>query len=204
MTENEDYVAQCIRRHVHAGFHDQGDIERMIEDIAEEDCDIAELKSLVGPSLRLKLREERGWPAVTDCDRLDAVFHTLHGAGICALANAGYTMSDGYSDVAEVVAAAPADTYRGYCFYHGQDVERAIEGGGIMLAFGDMGDDEQASLLIGREIVEALRAAGFAVEWNESVDTRIKLPVFDWKRRAAGRDVPTCGVMVDRWYAGRT
>ena len=184
MTKNEQYVADHIATWVWAGFYKQSDIEQMIEDIVEEDCDLDELKSLVGPALRAKLRAERGWPDSTDCDRLDKVFYNLHESGICALSNAGYTMSDGHTDVAEAVAQAPAGHYTGYCFYHGQDVERAVAGDGVMIAFGDLANNPGRNARVGQVVSEALRAAGFAVDWNGSTETRISLPAFDWKRRA--------------------
>ena len=187
MTDIEQHVADSVRQWVWSGFYTHSDIEQMIADIVDDDCDVDELKSLIGPRLREKQRVERQWPAHTDCDRLDQVFHDLHEQGICALANAGYTMSDGYSDVAEAVADAPENHYRGFCFYHGQDVERAVEGHGVMLAFGDLADDEARSVRVGQVIVEALRQAGFAVDWDGSTQTRINLPAFDWKRRAAAQ-----------------
>lgn len=185
MTDDEQYVADSIDNWVRAGFHTHDDIEQMVDDIIEEDVDADEMKSLIGPKLRAKLREERSWPAVTDCDRLDQVFYALHEQGICALANAGYTMSDGYSDVSEAVADAPDGHYTGFCFYHGQDVERAIEGEGVMLAFGDLGDDAARSVQVGQVIVDALKLAGFQADWDGTTQTRINLPVFDWKRRAS-------------------
>lgn len=184
MTDDQQYVADSIDNWLRAGFYTHDDIEQMVDDIIEEDADADELKSLIGPKLRAKLREERSWPGVTDCDRLDQVFYDLHEHGVCALPNAGYTMSDGYSEVAEAVAQAPDGHYHAYCFYHGQDVERAIEGHGVMLAFGDLADDGERSVAAGQAIAGALRHAGFQVEWNGAIDTRINLPVFDWKRRA--------------------
>ena len=107
MTDSKQHVADSVRQWVWSGFYTHGDIEQMMDDIVDDDCDVDELRSLIGPCLREKQRAERQWPAVTDCDRLDKVFYGLHEQGICALANAGYTMSDGYSDVAEAVADAP-------------------------------------------------------------------------------------------------
>lgn len=185
MTDSEQHVADSVRQWIWSGFYTHSDIEQMIDDIVDDDCDVDELKSLIGPGLREKQRAERSWPPLTDCDLLDQIFHDLHEQGICALANAGYTMSDGYSDVAEAVAQAPEGHYNAYCFYHGQDVERAIEGDGVMLAFGDLADDRERSVAAGQAIAAALRQAGFQVEWDGTTQTRINLPLFDWKRRAA-------------------
>lgn len=187
MTDSEQHVADSIAQWVWSGFYTRDDIEQMMDDIVDDDCDVDALRSLIGPKLREKQKAERSWPALTDCDRLDKVFYDLHEQGICALANAGYTKSDGYSDVAEAVADAPDGHYTGYCFYHGQDVERAVEGHGVMLAFGDLGDDDARGIQVGLVIADALRQAGFQVDWDGTMQTRINLPVFDWKRRAAAQ-----------------
>lgn len=188
MNENEQYVADSIKALVWSGFYTHEDIEQMIEDIVEENDDAEMLLSLVGPAIASKREAEREWPAVTDCDRLDKVFRDLHEAGICALSNAGYTMSDGFSDVAEAVAGAPVGHYRGFCFYHGQDVERAVEGQGLMIAFGDLGDDDERGVQVGKTVSDALRGAGFMVEWDGTMDKRIDVPKIDWKRRAASAE----------------
>ena len=76
--------------------------------------------------------EQKNYPATTDCDRLDAAFAAMNARGVLALQNAGSTQSDGFE---EVKAAARARTAGGgerpvgYCFYHGQDLERAAAGG---------------------------------------------------------------------------
>jgi hypothetical protein len=184
MNETEEYVAEHIRRWVWSGFYGADDIVGMIDDILEEDCDEAMLKALVEPELARKQQAERAWPPVTDCERLDKVFYHLHEAGICALSNAGYTMSDGHTDVDEAVAGAPQGHYHGYCFYHGQDVERAVDGQGVMIAFGDLRDDPVSNLEVGRSVAAALTAAGFVVEWNGTMKTRINIPAFNWQRRS--------------------
>ena len=81
------------------------------------------------------------------CDHRQLARDQLEAAGIIALHNAGYTMSDGLDDVGEVYERRKAKglASRGYCFYHGQDVERAIVGGGLFLAFGDMRDEPEAA-----------------------------------------------------------
>jgi hypothetical protein len=202
MNENEQYHADAIRLRVMAGIFTQSDIEQMIDDIAEDDCNIAELKSLIGPAMRAKLKAERNWPEVTDCDRLDRVFMNLHAEGVCALAHAGYTMSDGHADVAQVLVFAPDGHYKGYCFYHGQDVERAVDRQGFMIAFGALNDDPAGTVRIGQAVASALRSAGFAVDWTGSKDARIFIPAFDWKRRTNAGDAPTTEAMVERWTIG--
>lgn len=185
MTDTEAYVMECITKWVWSGLYESEEVREMMDDLLEPDCDVDELEAFIEREFERKVAAEASWPAETDCDRLDGVFDRLHEDGICALSNAGYTMSDGRSDVAEAVGEAPKGQYHGYCFYHGQDVERAVDGDGLMIAFGDLADDEARSLAVGRQVAEALSGAGFEVSWNGTVATRISIPSFDWKRRQA-------------------
>jgi len=71
--------------------------------------------------------EKLKYPEVTDCDRLDSAFSKMNRRGVIALQNAGYTQSDGYDDVREIYSRnKESKTIVGYCFYHGQDLERIL------------------------------------------------------------------------------
>jgi len=183
MNEKEEYIINVIKNWVWSGFYTQSDIREMIYDILEKDCDEKIIFASVGPEMQKKINAEKDWPKITDYDKLHQVFYELHEHGICALHNAGYTMSDGYSDVSEVVAGAPEGHYHGYCFYHGQDLERALDGGGLMIAFGDLNDDEVKGLNVGNTVVEKLNEAGFNIEWDRTLDSRINIPTFNWQKR---------------------
>ena len=185
MTDPEAYVRECVTKWIWSGFYEADEIREMMDDILEPDCDVDELEAFLEQEFERKVAAEASWPSETDCDRLDRVFDRLHEEGICALSNAGYTMSDGRSDVAEAVGQAPKGHYHGYCFYHGQDVERAVDGHGLMIAFGNLTDDDERSLAVGHRIAEALSLAGYEVSWNGAVATRINISSLDWKRRQA-------------------
>jgi hypothetical protein len=66
----------------------------MLDDVLDEDCNVAMLRSSITPEMARKLAAEVTWPDPTDCDKLDSVFYDLHEQGICALANCGNEMSD--------------------------------------------------------------------------------------------------------------
>ena len=129
-----------------------------------------------------KQTAEHSWPAVTDCDKLDAAFEALNGMGIIALHRAGADMSDGLHDVGEEHKRRERGVI-GYCFYHDQDVARAILGQGLMLAFGDMQDNEAKSMEIGRRIVREIERVGFAVDWSGTKEKRIRVANLRWQRR---------------------
>jgi hypothetical protein len=127
---------------------------------------------------------EQGWTEPTVNDRITEAFAALEDRGIVALEDAGYTMSEGWSDVNEAADDFPDP--RGGTFFHGQDVERGVRGEGLMLAFGSFEDGEgheAASVAVGREIVEVLEAHGVPTEWSGSVKERIRVLPFPWRRR---------------------
>jgi len=173
---------------VRGGFDDRA---RIIELLREEmyapgELDEAEVVAAVDAAFASLARDKASWPAVTDCDRLDQAFAALNALGIIALQNAGYTQSDGYDDVRQSYdERADRDTVIGYCFYHGQDLERAVQGEGLYLAFGPMDakKEETEGPRIGAVIVEELTRAGFAVKWSGTFGQRICIPAIDWKRR---------------------
>ena len=185
MNESEQYIANAIHTWVWSGFYSLADIHTMIDDIIEPDADEHMLANFAESELKAKLEAEASWSPVTDCDRLNAAFAVLETAGIIALHNAGYTMSEGRTEVAETLATTDQREMRGYCFYHGQDVERAIGGDGLTLAFGDLTDTREGAVAIGNTIKEELACQGFVVEWDGSPERRINIPKIDWQRRAA-------------------
>jgi hypothetical protein len=181
--EVENHVRACVRYWVWGGFAAPEDVARMVEDIIEEGVTADWARAVADEEFESKRTAEASWPAQTDCDKLDQVFARLDAAGICALQNAGYTQSDGRSDVEQALDERGRGKYLGYCFFHGQDLERAVDGNGLMLAFGDLRDDKKKSALVAERICDELKAAGFAVTWSGDVGRRIEIAQIDWKRR---------------------
>lgn len=182
MNETDEYILEAIRVAVWSGFCDADDVDQIIDDIIEDGADEALLRAAIAPEFEKKAQAELSWPALTDCDRLNTAFAAASESGFVALHNAGYTMSDGLSDVSE--AAAASDTPAPYyCFYHGQDVQRAINGGGLFVAFGAFAGDAAAKLDAGRALSRYLKDAGLEVTWNGDPETRLCISTFDWKRR---------------------
>lgn len=124
-------------------------------------------------------------------DRLDAAFDELNATGIVAVQGAGYTMSDGWSDVNAIATRlAEADAKKrphGATFFHQQDLERAVAGRGLLLAFGAYEDDDAkhdaASIAVGKRVCEVLNKHGVPTTWDESVEQRIAIPPFEWRKR---------------------
>ena len=185
MNENERYIADHIRVWARSGFYSLPDIYSMIEDIMEADADERMLREFAESELRAKLKEEAQWLAETDCDRLDKAFDALNNGGVIALQNAGFTMSEGYTEVTEALAEREPGEIRGYCFFHGQDLERAINGNGLTLAFGDLADTPEGIVSVGELVKKEFEKHGFTVDWDGNPEKRIDLPNIVWQRRTA-------------------
>ena len=94
-------------------------------------------------------------------------------------------MSDGITEVAEELHQRGHEGIRGYCFYHGQDVEHALNGRGLMLAFGDFNDDKAAKAEIGSTVQTVVESHGLTTQWNGDSETCVAIPNIDWKRRGS-------------------
>ncbi|BEP45271.1 hypothetical protein GmRootV15_58600 [Variovorax sp. V15] len=180
---------------VWSGFHPDADVEWMITDeyldpdeITYEDR--AWVKAEAASACAAKRAAEAGWPEQTEYDRLEAVFEQLRSEKIIALHRAGNTLADGHDDVREQWRAAGRmeSGIRGCCFYHAQDLERAVRTGRLHLAFSggmipEIEQREANTMAVGRRIVELLRAAGFGVQWSGSIEERIEADLGQWRKR---------------------
>ncbi|WP_447926803.1 DUF6891 domain-containing protein [Vreelandella sp. EE27] len=187
MNEVNQYILDTIKVHVWGGFDTPEDIQEVISDLLEDDADEQMLRESVSIEFKKKLAAEESWPQITDLDRLDSVFQALRAKGILCLHNAGYTMADGHDDSNEVLSVYPKATFFGYCFYHGQDLERAIDSEGLMLAYDHVNGDVAEKINVAQIMQEELEKAGFAVDWDGTTNQRINIPEFDWKNRFNSR-----------------
>lgn len=180
-------VQAQIQTLVRAGFEDADNIFiALTEELhGPDDLDADEVLAFIELSFAQLEAEKMQWPPITDCDRLDQAFEQLHSLGIICLQNAGYTQSDGYADIQEHLSAqAQPESFRGYCFYHGQDLERAVHGEGLHLTYGPLAPELESSLglEIGQLIASTLTESKLPVIWDGTFAQRIFISPFDWKR----------------------
>jgi uncharacterized protein DUF6891 len=189
--DNRASALDAVRRYVCSGFYDTDEIVEIIDEsvFRPGEIDKTWLRAEIRKAFRTKKTEEKSWPATTDCDRLDQVFAALEAQGIMALQNAGYEQSDGIADVTQFYQEAGAEQSDivGYCFYHGQDLERVMQSGQLWLTYGDILGDDEKGVEIGQRIRRALEEAGFAVEWDESIKTRLLVKGIKWQRRGGNK-----------------
>ena len=179
---------ELISVYVRSGCYDREQLQTMFEEELYEpgELDPEEVQVALDAEIARLHAAQAAWPAVTDCDRLDEAFLALSSQGIIALQNAGFTQSDGYSDFQEALQNTPdPDEVVGYCFYHSQDLEVAVRGYGLHLAFGPAHPKDEASrgVAVGRIIRQELAAVGLPVQWDGTFSSRILIPRLVWQRR---------------------
>lgn len=183
-----DELREKIRSEVYGGFEDEDSILTGMPEYFEGTLDEAlvrrEAPRLLREALAEHAAEAARWPAVTDCDRLDAAFDALEAKGVIARQNFTCCMSCGSAEIWDELreaeeAGLPAE---GYTFYHMQDTEAAVDGHGVYLAYGACEEGEAAALAVARRVVARLEASGLSPSWDGDIGKRIAVPL-DWKRR---------------------
>jgi uncharacterized protein DUF6891 len=147
---------------------------------------VAEVSEIVNDEDSRYLAEVATWPLETDCDRIAAVFADLESRGIVARENVGYTQSDLRDEMSETVVALvkAGRTVRGWAGFHSQDLERAVDGGGLYLGYAPLDTSNAAAWIdVGTDIADSFKRIGFKVTWNGTADQRPYLESVDWKRR---------------------
>ncbi len=189
MTENEEYILDHFLIDIKSGFESLEDIiESTIEIVEEEgwESEISEtwIRENVTRQYNKNLEKSKTWEHPTDTEKLHQAFDNLCRENIIALHNAGYTQSEAVYDVQEIWSDAEDNGMKpvGYCYYHGQDLERVIEDNELMIDFyGAKPNNDKEAILIGRKVVAALENAGLTVEWNNTASSRIRVLNFNWQ-----------------------
>lgn len=171
---------------IFSGFYREDEILEIIEEqFIDEDISIDSIEKIISLTYSEKIAIEKEWSKYTDFDKLKECFKDLAKEKIIAIHNAGYTLTEGIEDSFQVFYYLHDKKLKpeGFCFYHFQDVERAIESNSLTLAFGDFENSEEKALKIGKKIVSVLIKNGFTAIWNEDINKRIEIKPFHWKKR---------------------
>ncbi|SFD17570.1 DUF6891 domain-containing protein [Flavobacterium phragmitis] len=210
MTENEEFIYESIFNQVRMGFLSVDDIkDNIMEEIEdnefEEEISEAWAFEKIDEEYQKLLAESKQWKSPTDTERLINAFDELCDQNIVALHNAGYTTSDGEYEVVEVERELRENgvTSDGYCFYHEQDLARAIdpENPSLYIAFQKVDNSDPAvTIEVGKKVAEVLRNNGFEVKWEETASRKIEIPNFRWQQvyNEDSRDLQDYGEVVER------
>ncbi|MFT3705544.1 MAG: hypothetical protein QM802_24455 [Agriterribacter sp.] len=164
MTENEDFIYESIVSQVRMGFRPiVGIKENIIEEIEDNgfEDEISEEWALtnIDNEWNNLITESKQWKTPTDTERLIKAFDELCNANIIALHNAGYTTSDGEYEIVEVERELRKMDIMsdGYCFYHTQDLSRAIESENpsLYIAFQKVDNsNDEVTIGVGKRVAE--------------------------------------------------
>lgn len=192
MTENETFIYESIFNQVRMGFLSLDEIqENILEEIEDNEFEdeISEEWAFdkIKEEYQKLLSESKKWKSPTDTERLIKAFDELGEENIIALHNAGYTTTDGEYEVVEVERELQENEVEsdGYCFYHEQDLARAIatENPGLYIAFQKVDNlDDAITIEVGKRVAEVLINNDFKIIWNGSAKSKIEIPGFRWQK----------------------
>jgi len=190
MSEDQQFIYDSIYTQVRSGFYSieevQANIIEEIEDNGFED-EITEdwAYQQIDQVYADLLKESESWGTNTQTDRLIAAFDELAENKIIALHYTGFTIDDGEYEVTEVERTLIDNDEKseGYCFYHGQDMERAVRGEGLYLSFQKINNESDVvSKGVAKKVIDVLEKHNLQVSWDGKAASRILLPNFKWER----------------------
>lgn len=137
---------------------------------------------------------EAAWPIPTDNDRLDRAFASLDRDGILTRQNWYRSEAPADEEMAhEVRAARCSRPIRGFAYFHGGDVRRALAGEGLRITWDAVlppktpeEKRERSAWDVAQDVHRALWAQGLSPDWSRVVGDPITLP-FTWRRRRRRR-----------------
>lgn len=190
MSEDEQYIFDSIYTQVRSGFYSLEEVQdNIIEEIEDNGLAFKITEewafAQIDKAHQSLLEESKDWPQPTATQRLISAFDELaEKHKIIALHFAGYTISEGEYEVTEIERTLIENDEKseGYCFYHGQDLERAVHQSGLHIAFQKI-DNQNDSVAkdIAKKIVDTLEKHGLTTEWDKKVTSRIFIPDFKWQ-----------------------
>ncbi len=192
-----DEINYEIQLLIKSGFYDEDEMLEIIDDeFIEEDISqdliskiLLENKETIG-----KINEDS-----EDFTNLKNAFLDLSKENIISIHNAGYDIEEGIQDSFELFIHLRNNKFSpiGFCFYTFEDIENVLEENDLAIAFGDFEYDEKKGLEIAKKIVAVLKDYDFEIVWNESVDERIMIKGFDWKKHFDGKEYSMDGALED-------
>lgn len=170
------------------GFENEAALFDSIRDMFYDEPDFDEvwLRQVISQKYQQRQQESLTWKRPTDFDKLAQSFDQLIMQGIVCLHNAGYTKQDGEGDCMETIEKLNELGIKatGYCYYHSQDLGRAVdeEIRNLYLGFDSPAQNDQEALQVAGKIVSALRENNFDVHWSGTVDQRIEIRNINWQK----------------------
>lgn len=186
--ELKDEALEHIDEEVKFGFDTREEIYERTLDLFYDERDIDKEWIIQQINLVYSIQQEKSkqWPKPTDFDKLVNAFDELIRDKIICLHKAGNTKSEGRSDCLEVIDMLKEKgiMVTGYCFYHVQDLQRAIspDSGNLFLGFDSIEENDEAAVATGNKIEQVLKKHGFEINWPGTVTQRIEIANINWQK----------------------
>ncbi|MDO5979199.1 DUF6891 domain-containing protein [Flavivirga spongiicola] len=185
--EIKDEALEQLKKDILFGFENGDELFESIRELFydEDDFDEEWLKVEIESRLQKHVDDSKNWQHPTDFERLVKVFDQLNREKIVSLHMAGHTRQDAEGDCMEIIdeLGAIGIEAKGYCYYHSQDLERAIEKERMLfIGYDSTNQNNDIAKEVVERIVDLLQTNGFNVKWNGSLDTRIEITSINWKK----------------------
>lgn len=190
MSEDQKFIFDSIYTQVRSGFYSIEDIQTSILDEIEDNGCADEVSEewayeQIEKVYEELLQESKSWHHPNHTERLIAAFDEMAENKIIALHFPGYTNEDGEYEVEEVERTLIDNDTKsvGYCFYNGEDLEKAIKGDGLYLHFQKLNNvNDVITKELAQKIIQILQKHQLEVEWNGKAISPIFLPKFVWQK----------------------
>lgn len=189
MTEDiKNEALEQLELDIQFGFENEEELFESIRDLFYDENDFDEewLRQTIAEKYQQQQKESINWNRPTDFDRLAKTFDELIQEKIVCLHKAGYTKQDGEGDCLETIERLQKMGVKptGFCYYHTQDLERAVDKNikNLYLGFDSVSQNDNEALQVANRIVTKLKETGFELDWNGSVDQRIEIKNINWQK----------------------
>ncbi|WP_329806033.1 DUF6891 domain-containing protein [Flavobacterium facile] len=198
MTDHQIQIQERIKTYTNMGFYSQKELTDIILSIVE-DYELTDkttkkwIREIIKKEYENRLAQSITWTHPTDPEKLKIAFDELCSeCKIISLHNQGYENSDAIAEVSSLWA--DFEEYEiepkavGYCYYHYQDLEIALnpESKTLLIGFDSLEEDENKrqieQLKIGRQIAKKLVNNGLKIKWDETNNNKIEIINIDWLR----------------------
>lgn len=187
--EDEDAIMETGARYhialwVFGGFFSNETIRELVKRPGTAYCEVNRAEELLQETFAEREIRKDEWPGPAQCDLLDAAFSVLEKRRILGVHWCRDTISSGHAYATDL---ADSRGYRGYCFYHEQDIVGAFADDELYVAYDATAVNREMALCIGNEVARVFAEAGLDVHWSGKLADRIVLRGFFLGEEVQGR-----------------
>ncbi|AZQ34283.1 hypothetical protein EJ357_12980 [Streptomyces cyaneochromogenes] len=179
-------VEERVRELLRCGYDTRATLAEAAEEYLVEGrkrpVSAAQARELVDRLWLERLAEQATWQGTTDPERLTRAFEALTARGVTAREDFACCRNCGTAEI----GAERAEGDHGFVYFHSQCTEGAAAGHGLMLLYGGFDGSAETTAAVGREVVDALTAAGLSTEWDGDPSRAITVTPLTWEKRLEG------------------